>query len=559
MIRQFLLFLFVVSTGISLRAQSADSLAYTERKQRLAADLSEEQQLIVEAAEELATEGLFAEAHQMLEGLPAVDSTKAAASTEQKRPDSPGMVLDVSLTPVTYVRRDDIVDTSGMKQEEKDSLRDLLETPPLSSSARAQLTWKPPVAHLRHVRPRVLATSTHGRAGADAHLELFGNALTLEPKINAEKRWSMDGEYQHELLKLVQRGFSDQGSSASDNLELDFRATASTPRAGRPLGIAFPARVSAKSYREPNNVYDSYRWYRLAPEIRYRTPALTFESALRGRFEYKNYRHHRDSLSYLLIGPELETALWLPRVPANVNVFVDNRRYPDRWGLPSSLTAESEMGMHVRGLNRLTPHLTVRHIYEQEEHRVEHIMFGLFDNDTSTLSYTLAGWDLVAEPRAELDLSRDLRTDLSLIYGYREGPLTRKGANPDTVVGLEQPLYLWEGFHAVEPGISLEYSGRKGRIAASMGYRYENIDSMYARLDRPDTSETAGANVRDSRMFRVSVDASWRIAPGLTLFGYAYYHRRVYAPFNEQAAASSNLTASLSLNATRPRHHREPE
>jgi hypothetical protein len=549
---------------IPLSAQNADSLAYYMARDSILLHGTIRSEAMVQAADELAAEGLYEEALSLVTEVP--EQIKAD-SIEARRAGRAGHGSVPAVSPVSqkreqplswrisgaadYLHWEDLASVDTSRPESRDSLARLLENP-LTISAKALLSWKPASGIVKSVEPSLYVGNQ--KSVLDVTVDMPVNRLlSVTAGLKAEKRltnrYSDTGEAFGSGTQTVFTG------DRKDSLDMGGGRFTVTPGFNKEAGGTAwqtPVTIEAARYRHGRAGYYSFNDFRIAPELSFVTGDMRESGALRFVAERKDYMGgatgaitRADSFDIYRIGPEISGELWRQRFSANATLGFLYERYPHR-GVPYDIrTMEAEGLARARPFRRLEASIRTRY-----ENRIEYdkgefvycrdttrVVMGIPVNDTlidtMQTSFMVRGYDAGIVPSLRWSIVSALSLELRCLLSRRSYTVA------DSLNGgrLSAPLFILESRDAIEPELGFEYSGSYASIRVSGAYAVENVP------------EREYYTLSSNRDWKVRGDCMAKLTKHISCYIQADYEFRRYAPYEKNSRTSINLTTAAGFSA----------
>jgi hypothetical protein len=535
-----------------LQAQDADSTAYYNARNLLIAKGHAATDAIIMAADELADEGLFADAKALLNDLSVKAPpdtprpTDTASGPVSKKPrQSPAWKISGA---ANYAHFEDVV--TILTPEAEDSLNRLKEEP-FTVSSKAQLSLQPSMRSIKAIDPSIAVSNQ--KATAECLVRGAIPAIgEIEAGVKAEKRIAnigsriMGGDEKTVFL-----------GGKKDSLDMGGGRITLTPGVQHDAGLfawKTPLTVETIRYRNGRGGYYSYNHFRSIPEISFSSNDMRKNASLRLLGEYKDYFTSRsggltraDSFDILRIGPECTGDIWGSRTSASATLGFLYEQYPHR-AVPFEMrTLEAETQIRTKLTNRIEA--LVRARFEGRNERDK----GLFayGKDT-TITYYFAGIRLTKDTTLihsaeasfslsgyEIDLTPGLRWPATPFTFEARCPLSIRSFSVIESLDsnrLVAPLFIIESRKAMEPELGIDFSGDRASIRASGAWTAEEIPAReyYTQLS--------------SRGWKTRLDCTGRVFHGTFAYAQVEYHFRKYAPYTRNSRASKNATAACGFS-----------
>jgi hypothetical protein len=477
----------------------SDSIAYTRMREKMPA--VDSLRLLIETADALAGQGLYAEAMDMIRTLGPRDSVRATSQRTGKWRVSTG---------ADYYHLEDI-DTVIMTQDEYLAYQRLTETP-LSVWARAKYETVAPFGIFDKAAPEISISTYKGRIEVPVRMHAVKNLLSIETAIKADKWFRADASNQ--------ASFEPVKNHPSDMAGASLRIVPGSlfdPAAA--WSWAVPGSVEWEQYRIDRPGYESSADFRVTPMAEHRFKgALPLLTRITGEARYDDYyKKESDSLSALRMMARLENILSCPDgMYANLTAVWLGDRYTnthapavvDRW--ESSLRAEYGI------LKWLVPGMSIRGMHQKES----------YDRTDSTGEFSLPGAELWVRPSARFFLTNAISLEPEITWN-------RRWSEQRNVCAI--PRFIWESYSAWEPGLRIGLTSFNMDLSARAGYRAEDVDEMYETY------------IRDSRSIKASVDGTIALLETVSINVFVDYQYSIFDPYEYGGRETENLTVSGSI------------
>ncbi len=530
-------------------ASQRDSLAYMMLRDSVAADSTypDEYRGYIAASDELAADGLFREAYELLEGLFAdllleqgpdgggEDSflekvsavaggadTAAPADSHVLAAEPQTRVWRISTT-ASYDRFDDTYMT-WLDEDSLDSAMaalDEIDDQPFNGNLRISLDWQPGPDALERLSPCIYVSNTRLRAGLTAAGGCARGVLRYEIEAEGEKRLGED--------------YGDSSDVVKGGIELE----ATTRPLDRPVTVSLPVRFETEQYRTERPQYASFHELSAEPILELESRDFSRHVAVSFSASWQNYARARDDDDRIAYGPRLSADLFGHIGNALAQAAWIWERYPHRPDPCRRTRLEGDVQAVLRPLPWLELGLAGSGFRDSEQYR-DQSLFAVQQGDTVDslwsidetwrtidADYPLTGYGGEARPSVRLRHGSGIAFEAGLGYEYARFP---EKTTHDTV-RLYDTLYISESYSAWEPKLTL-YADMTP-VYASLSFACRREDIIDERF------------LEDNTTLEPSMQLNWRIASWLTLDMYADYQHRLFP----DDIVENNVSVSLTLRA----------
>ncbi|MBD3393237.1 MAG: hypothetical protein GF418_14030 [Chitinivibrionales bacterium] len=534
-----------------------DSLAYAEKRGEILAlgELPEEYAIYLEAGEELAREGMHAEAHDLLTDLfaglldepddtagyedeftaPAHDMPALtdvpddiAAGTPDIEPADP---LEWQLSAaLSYDVFDDnyLVSTTGDTFGIDTALAlDEIDDQPLNGNARVELAWNTGVRAVETISPYVYLSNTRGRLGVETDGSFVRDWVTYELAVEGEKKL---GE--------------DYGDS-SDLARADARLEISSRPLEKIMSALLPVEFEGEYYRTQRSQYTSFAGVTASPTLELESKDFRKRAAFSGEIEYLRYHAAFDEDTEIRYGPRVVADLWANAFDAGIDLSYNWERYPRRHDPRLRRGLDGVLRFSIRPVGWLEGRIDASGLLERECYLDDSVdgythvtlldsseytvtPFEYYSDTTLVSSYTLDGYGGEATAALEFFLPLGFSIIPSMYCEQRRYP--RKSSAGDSVY-YYLPLSISESYMACEPEAGIGFEQGPVQAGVAIAYRMEDI-----------IHETY---LEDSRSYKPSAEIQWSILTNLTIDATGEYEHRIL----ESGLRENNISAYLSVSA----------
>jgi hypothetical protein len=479
---------------------TADSSAYVHQKNKITLDDS--LLPLIETADALAGQGLYAEAIEMLLELgPLQTAVVHKKQTGQWR----------LSTGADYYRLED-VDTAIMTQEKLQEYRRLTETP-FSVWARIKYETDTITGFLDKVSPDLYISGYKCRFEIPVLMQTAEKRISMEAALKTEKWFQYDASGQGSFEPFEPQQ-SDMGGGY-------FRiALASDHLRNTGLNWTIPFFADLEHFRGERPGYESHADFRITPDLEYRFgKAFPLSTRLTGETRFDDYyKNDSASLSAVRIMARLENFLSCrDGIYANLNAMWTGDHFINTH-IPADINRwESSFFLKYKIPEFAEPSITIKGVHENEK----------YGSKDSIREYSLSGTEMSVRPSAVFQIFRS---------GAIEPELTwkRRWARPQTISLSDH--FLWKAYTAWEPGVRISHSFSSFDISFRAGYMAENVDKILEQY-----------NIRDSRSIKAGVDGNLSLSEMLSVNLIADYQYCLYEPYGTAAHQSENISISGSF------------
>ena len=493
----FFLMLAFAMTRLFAEAGASDSVAYFRLKEKI--PKADSLQIVIETADALAGQGLYAEAMDMLVKL-ATNEGPAKAPEKRNAP------WRISIGADYYHLQD--VDTIAMTPDQLRDYKRLTQTPLIVYVRAAYEAGRSP-GIFEKVTPDIYISSYKGRIEIPGRMQMGAGRFSLEAAIKAEK-W-------FDSIASARESFAPAKKQPSDMGGASIRFSQSAPLVhGAFWSLAAPVALDWEHYRADRPGYESFVDGRVTPvlELRY-AESFPLSTRLTGEARYEEYyRKKSDSLSAARFLARMENDV-VSRSGLTMNVSAEwqSDRYADRH-VPADIDRwEGTLRSEYVICKWLEPRMYLRGVREEER----------YDKIDSTKAYKLPGTDLIARPSIRLRMGGSLAVEPELDFRRRRA---------DLLPGTLSRRLIWEAYDAWEPGFRFECSFPRVDFSGRAGFRSEDVDEKFEQF------------IGDSRSIKFSGDGSVVVVKGLSINFLADYQYRMYKPYGAKSRKTENFTLS---------------
>lgn len=493
----------LVFRNFSTAGTLEDSLTFVGMRHHVRQNDPTNQALL--SAEALFEAKLFSDAVALLQQH-ATAKTAAAPAVSKRLPHA--TIQWRTSTGIDYYHLEDL-DTVTMTAEELRDYRRLTETPhALWLRAKASIRYEHEV--VENIDPEVYLSQSKGRVATTARFILPGGRVRIEPSVKGEK-WFKHDASNDTSFSLFNKQPSDMGGAA---LRFNFE---NATTANKKIRFSIPVSIDWEHYRDDKPSYESFIEYRLLPALEIRAEKLPFLLRFSGLVEFENYyRPLSDALDVLRLSCRVEGSKRDKKQSTTISAAWMGDRYTKALSLGATNRYEGTFRGEQEFLNLLITRLKVRGIYEQETY-----LKGSMDFSRAT------GTELTACPGLDfLFFGKQFRAGPDFLWEQRIG-------------GKTIDRSVWQGRSAMEPGLRTGWSGNSIDASMRAAYRSELFDTAFKEQ----------LTTEDNRSLRCEAELSVSPRTFLSIDLFADYQYRLYAPYNEDARVSENITISASITA----------
>jgi hypothetical protein len=503
-------------------AEPADSLTFeAKRRQILEHTPDERATLILSAAQDLARDGYYAEALDLIFSMQdpsaapdwEIDfdtvAVKPGQSGDGMLP-SPRPALSQAIPGSGYVQ-------STLEYEEWDGLDTTL-----GGRVRAKLEWDPRGRLLDRITTVFQGSDRNAYFDASAKGSAFGNMLKLEGDALAEK-------------KLWQT-YSD----SLDRAFLQAKAEFNTRRFGKPVSVEIPAFAELEQFRHERFGSQSYRAYGASPGLEAVSDNLLKSMILSWELRQTDYPY-LPSASSLRQGPAAAGEWYGDRVSLDAETHFDTYHYNRDTSLYRMRRLETRAGVFVRTFRWLKVGFRTQGETEFEDYRdsVNIITLDTIQPDDTVLAeYRLRGSQWTVQPQLIAEWASAYSASLIFSFARARYPVLFD-VNGQI---LETPRYIntsaddWR----LEAGISALTKA----IFFTLSLDYE-VNWVPTSLNYSSTGSSKGASL-NSNLF-------WKVVPWMEIdFSCAITRRFELAQGFLSGNINDNATVSLGIASRFP-------
>jgi hypothetical protein len=537
-----LLYIFAETAfGISPSVNS-DSLAYSILCEKLSADstLPEHFPAYRLAADELAREGLFAEAFELLAeladtadeyGSGPVTFTESHVS-ETPLPSTSPPPDQITAPPrkevqwrlstgVQYDRFDDDYFNSSLGESVDDigfstvdSLEYATDQEPLGGNLRLSCQWRPDSLFINEFEPFIYLSEDRGRLGFEADGAFLRNLITLDLSFEGEKRW--------------RQAFND----SSDALRGGGTIALTTAPSGRMFSFELPLSAEGEKFRKERSGYYSNVEISVNPALSFHSRDFSVNSALCWETEYERYLSINQEDNNIRSGPRLSVDLFHDRI----NTVLETSFFREHFFHATSPKKHNVLS--VDGQFRFAPALWFEWIIDaayvkereyftdQEEMVQSTVTDSIFD---TTLTYSNHSWGIQIEPELRFNLPGSVTLFTRIGYERTAYP----GVTATGEFRLIYPVTTFEPSQIMQPQLGIELNRKSFRMRLSISYRYEDVLRASYSADNDE--------------IRPQMEWEWTILPWVILSAEGDYQYRWYrtGTVDDESTISASITTNV--------------
>lgn len=478
----------------------ADSAAFELKRRKILESAPDERMAVVlEAAEDLARDGFYEEALELVFDLEDTASSEdaldrllagdTAAPPAEPLPAKPPPALPAALQDLrSYVR-------SSLEYD------DWNDSGELGGEVRGKLEWLPPKgSFLERVSPSFSGSDRRAWFDLAARGSAFGRMLRADLEGLVEKKlWQAYGD-------------------SSDRFLLQGMVEGSTRPLGKAVSMSLPLRAEIEHFRHERPFgIPSSRLVSLAPAVEAVSWDLRRNATLSWNLRRYDYPSEAEA-GRTGHGPFLMASWYGDRfaLEAEANCLWD--AYDRDTSLLERRDIELRGQSHVRPLKRLKAGLSALHRHETGDYRdslyvrlpvaVDTLQF--WDIDTVDARYGLRGSTLTLEPSLAWEWDAEQALTLSVAYTRAWYPLLGDVGGRE----LDASLYLTESYEEWHPELAYTILSRRLFLNLSAGYQmnapYESDQYLSIPLYSEGFVLRGDCNWKFSRWMEVDFSGEWR-------------------------------------------------
>lgn len=438
----------------------SDSLAFEMKKRKILESAPDVRMAaVVEAADELARDGFYAEALELIYDLEDTSwAAKSEAFLEEELSGEamlPADTATVSAAPGAAPKT-----TPAALRELRSYVRSSLEYDdwddmPIGGEVRAKLEWLPEDSFVERVTPTFAGSDRRAFVGMAARGSAFDRILKVEAEGLAERKmWQPYGD-------------------SLDRISAQAVVEAGTRPLGKSLSVSLPVRGEVEQYRHDRLGLLSRRTLGAAPTLE--ALSSDWRKSVMVAWEVRGYRFPTSrSSDFLRQGPFLLANWYGDRFTAELEGQLTDDRFRRDTSMFASRAWEARAAAFVRPFRRLKAGVRLQHNGERSRYAdtLRTLAPVLADTvlgyrvDTLTGRYSLKGWVSSVQPVLTLEWASIYSASLSLAYVRGWFPIigTYRGRE------LFPALYIDESYAAWKPEAGFSILSKRLFLNASAGY-----------------------------------------------------------------------------------------
>lgn len=438
----------------------SDSLAFALKRRKILEGAPDVRlSAILEAAEDLAEDGYYAEALELvydledtawsaksegdflMDSLPSGTAAAPEAVPEPARPAAPAPARLVLKELHSYVR-------SSFEYDDWDDQ-------PFGGEVRAKLEWLPEDSFLERVTPTFAGSDRRAFAGLATRGSAFGRLLKVDAEGLAERKlWQAYGDSldRISLLGLVEAG---------------------TRPLGRPVSVSLPIRGEADLYREDRLGLLSRRSVGAAPALE--AVSRDLRRSLLVSWDVRWYEFPASPASgFFRHGPSLLANWFGDRFTVETEAHLLDDRYDRDTSMYRSRVWEGRISAFAKPGRRVQAGLRLLHGSETSRYLDTLRMLGAGPTDSVPLPvedpvrvrYRLEGVTAAVQPVVTVDWRSIYSASLSLAYSRGWYPLLSGHGGRD----LAWPQFIDESYQGWKPEATFSILSRRLFLNVTLGY-----------------------------------------------------------------------------------------
>lgn len=447
----------------------SDSLAFALKRQKILEGGSDVRlSALLEAAEELARDGYYAEALELVYDLE--DTALTAEAAEDFLADSlpvPGPFPD-SARPAPA--RAPFSFSSASLRELRSYVRSSFEyddwdDQPFGGEVRAKLEWLPEGAFVERITPTFAGSDRRAFFGLAAKGSAFRRMLKVEAEGLAEKKlWQAYGD---SLDRISLQGFVEAG----------------TRPLGKAISFTLPLRGELEEYREDRLGLLSRRTAGASPSIE--AVSADWRRSLILSWDARWYRFPTSpSSGFLRNGPSLLANWYGDRFTAETEAQYMDDRYNRDTSLFRSRALDARLAAYYRPHRRMKAGIRLLHNAEYGTYRdtLRVISTVLADTVLQTVAlpvharYDLEGSATTVQPLVTVDWGSIYSASASLAYTRGRYPMLAAYGGK----GLDWPQFIGEDYQGWKPEATFSILSKRLFLNLSLGYEmHQPVSSPY--------------------------------------------------------------------------------
>lgn len=451
-----------------------DSLIFEHKRRQILENAPDERRtLVLGAAEDLARDGFFTEALELIYGME--DSTATAALEQDFLSDTAAALAPRGAAVRTFPLFATVQASSDYEDWE-------FQDQPWGARVKAKLEWIPPEGALNRVTSEIQA-SDH-----NAYLDLFQKASAFGRMLKLETE------------ELVEKRFRQTYGDSLDRVYLDAWMEANTRPLGKPLSVSLPVRAVLEQYRYYRFGSLSSRRLWAQPRLEAVSDDLCKSLILSWEVQQTDYptSPSTDNFSH---GPVAWGEWYGDRVTVDAETRYQNYNYVR----DTSLYSESELETRAAAFVRTWPWMKVGvRTLGQSEVGDYRDSVDLTNLNRVQAGYRLQGSKWSVQPELVFEWASAYSATLSVAYGRGSDPAVTE---VDGGV-LEVARFLYAPYIDWRPAVGLTILAKTIFVNLSVDYETNTV---------PASTPANIYGTGSSRGVGVNGNAFWKIAPLLEI------------------------------------------
>ena len=444
-----LVFIFA-QVGSVFADETTDSLIFSQkRKQILAAKPDERRTLILSAAEDLARDGYYTEALDLIFGLE--DSTATANLSETFLSDT----SEFGKTFSSETKTTKSLPLSGYVQTSADYEDYEFQDQPWGGRLRAKVDWHPAYHGIEKLSAVVQGSDHSVYFDFYQKANLAGRMLKIESEELVEKK--------------IRQSYGD----SLDRIYLDLWTEANSRPLGKPISLALPLRLVAEQFRTERINSLSSRQFWAQPRIEAVSDDLR-KSLIMGWEVRKNLYPSSATTNNLSQGP----IAWGEWYGERINADAETHYLKYNFTRDTSLFAQSELETKAEFFVRTWQWMKLGiQTYGQRETEDYKDSVDLVNGSRSLSTYRLEGSKWHVTPQIVFEWLGTYSTTLALQYGRGKYPTVHAIDNLELLV----PRSLYTPYEDWQPSIGFSMIAKTIFLNMSIDYETNTVpaDNLY--------------------------------------------------------------------------------
>lgn len=465
------LFLFPIAPAIA--SEAADSLAFAaKRRQILEQDPDERSVLILDAAEDLARDGYFTEALDLIFSLDDPESAAAAWDSDFTAEEFPSAPIPAPASR-PYGNASGYVQT-GLDYDEWVGL-----DTSVSGRVRAKLDWDPVAGAVERISSVFQGSDRNAYFDVTAKGAAWRRMFKFEGAALAEKQlWQTYGD-------------------SLDRLYLQARLEGNTRSLGKPVSAVTPVFAELQQYRHDRFGSQSYRVLGATPGLEAVSGDLRKSLLLSWEFRNTDFPSSR-SYGNFRNGPVASAEWYGNRVTVDAETRFQTTRYFRDTSFYRLRELETRGGAYVRTWKWLRAGLRTSGFTEAEDY-TDSVYIPVFTPILA--SYQMKGSTWMVQPQLIADWTPSVSATLSLGYTRARFPIV----NQVDGLALQTPKYLEESYDDWKPALGVTVLTKAIFLTLTAEYEVNTVDAS------PEYS------IGSSRGLGLNGDLFWKIRSWLEI------------------------------------------